>query len=53
MMMFRTVLLAAVCVKTKFYGAFVMDRRDACSMAWWWSFLTARRIQDGRAIAEK
>ena len=28
-------------------------RRDACSMAWWCRFLTARRSQDGRAIAEK
>ena len=28
-------------------------RRDACSMAWWCSFLTARTSQDGRAIAAK
>jgi len=28
-------------------------RRKACSMAWWYSFLTARSSQDGRAIAEK
>ena len=28
-------------------------RRDACSIAWWCSFLTARPSQDGRAIAEK
>ena len=26
---------------------------DACSMAWWCSFLTARPSQDSRAIAEK
>ena len=28
-------------------------RRDACSIAWWCSFLTARPSQHGRAIAEK
>jgi hypothetical protein len=28
-------------------------RRDACSTAWWCSFLTARPSQHGRAIAEK
>ena len=28
-------------------------RRDACSIAWWCSFLTARLSQDGRVIAEK
>ena len=28
-------------------------RRDACSIAWWCSFLTARPNRDGRAIAEK
>ena len=28
-------------------------RRDACSMAWRCRFLTARRSQDGRVIAEK
>ena len=28
-------------------------RRDACSIAWWCSFLTARSSQDGCAIAEK
>ena len=28
-------------------------RRDACSMAWWCWFLTARQSQDGRVIAEK
>jgi hypothetical protein len=28
-------------------------RRDACSMAWWCSSLTARSSQDGRVIAEK
>ena len=28
-------------------------RRDACSMAWWSSFLTARRSQRGHVIAEK
>ena len=27
-------------------------RRDACSIAWWCSFLTARPNQDGRVIAE-
>ena len=28
-------------------------RRDACSIAWWCSFLSARSSQEGRAIAEK
>jgi hypothetical protein len=28
-------------------------RRDACSTAWWCSFLTARPSQHGRSIAEK
>ena len=28
-------------------------RRDACSMAWRYRFLTARPSQDGRVIAEK
>ena len=28
-------------------------RRDACSIAWWCSFITARPSQHGRAIAEK
>ena len=28
-------------------------RRDACSMAWWCSSLTARPSQHGRVIAEK
>ena len=28
-------------------------RRDACSIAWRWWFLTARRSQHGRVIAEK
>ena len=30
-----------------------VHRRDACSMAWRYRFLTARRSQDGRVIAEK
>jgi len=42
-------------VEIKIYGAFVLNRhrRFACSMAWWCSFLTARRSQHGRVIAEK
>ncbi len=28
-------------------------RRDACSIAWWCSFLTARRSQHGCIVAEK
>ena len=43
--------------KSKFYDAFVLQsprhRRDACSMAWRCRFLTARRSQHGRVIAEK
>ena len=39
--------------KSKFYGAFVLNRRDACSMAWRCRFHAARPSQDGRAIAEK
>ena len=47
------------CVEIKFYGAFAESsrrpprhRRDACSMARQCRFLTARRSQDGRVIAE-
>ena len=45
-------LLVNICVGIKFYGAFTR-RADACSMAWRCRFLTARRGQDGRVIAEK
>ena len=49
------------CVEIKFYGAFELNRRvvlhaidarDACSIAWWCSFLTARQSQDGRAMVD-
>ena len=45
--------------KSKFYGAVESSlrpprhRRDACSMAWWCRFLTARPSQDGRIIVKK
>ena len=44
----------ALCVEIKILRRVPpRHRRDACSMAWRCRFLTARRSQDGRAIAEK
>ena len=42
----RLAACAYLCGNQKFDGAF--HRRDACSMAWWGSFLTARPSQDGK-----
>ena len=57
--------LVGACVEfqSKFYGAFDIraassrrpprNRRDTCSMAWRCRFLTARRSQHARVVAEK
>ena len=41
------------CVRAESSRRPLRHRRDACSIAWWCSFLTARPSQDGRVIAEK
>ena len=40
------------CVEIKILWRVPRHRRDACSMAWRCRFLTARRSQDDRVIAE-
>ena len=45
-------LLVTICVEIKLLRRVPRHRRDACSMAWRCRFLTARRSQDGRVIAE-
>ncbi len=44
---------AATCVEIKILRRPPRHRRDACSIAWWCRFLTARPSQHGRSIAEK